>query len=168
MRTSYIVRAQKFIAKVFPYLTNLDSCYQMLLDIDCFNDENKRHVHFEHGISRWALITSDYVIKMDYGANQTFGCCQDEYKTYQEAKKQGMAYLFAEITPYEYNGYVFYIMPRIYGVDSAHSHGYDVTEWLTYDEIDYLDDMGLYDLHRGNYGWKNGYPVIIDYAAREN
>lgn len=165
---SYIDRAQKFIEEIYPYLSNVNSWYSVLRDSERFNDDNHRRVKCAHGISRWALINSDYVVKMDYKKDRIFGSCIDEYKVYCEAKNEEMAYLFAEITPYEYKGYTFYIMPRIRYIDSQRSGGVDVHWWLSEKENKYLEDKGLFDLHCANYGWQDNHPVLVDYAARDN
>lgn len=165
MRNDYETRAKKFIEQITPYLMDANTLREIESNIFWFNLQNNRKVKFCHGLTRFALITSDYVIKMDYGHEMRFGHCVDEYEVYKKAEHDGFGYLFAKVTPYEYNGLTFYIMPRIRYINARRSHYYDVYEWLNDDEYDWLEENGIFDLHCGNYGWKNDYPVIIDYAA---
>jgi hypothetical protein len=71
--------------------------------------------------------------------------------------------MFAKIERYAYRGLNFYIMPRIHGIERTE---YNAEDYMTDDELNWCDSQGLTDLHNGNYGWKNGHIVIIDYAAR--
>jgi hypothetical protein len=110
------------------------------------------------------FITSDYVIKYDFGSYRNvhdFGSCADEVKLYALAEKEGFAHLLAKPTMVEYMGHSFCIMPRIPGIGK---YQYDVYEYLVGDECDWVMEH-IYDVHNQNYGWKEGHPVIIDYAC---
>ena len=161
MKSNYITRAKKFVPIVDEIIHN---CPNIELEINRFNVAHKRKVIFAHGLTRYAFITSDYVIKVDYDDFEItrFGGCEDELELYEEAKLDNMEYLFAEITKYEYNGHDYYIMPRIHGIGRTEENA---TEYMTQKEMDWCDDHDLTDLHYLNYGWKNRHICIIDYSA---
>ena len=165
MKSSYIVRAQRFIEEVYPYIegktTSPNECYRA---IQQFNMRKSRKVQVAHGCSRIAFITSDYVVKFDYDKSEVrrLGGCESEVRFYQFAEQEGFAYLLAEITPFTYNGYTFYIMPRVYGIGRyEYSYAEDMAHGA---EEDFLRTY-LYDLHEENYGWYRGQVVIVDYAC---
>ena len=98
MKTNYEVRAKKFIQQVADYIEN---CYvpdDFNEAIERYNEAKKRHVRVESGACRVVLITSDYVVKIDYNPQkiEIFGGCEDEYEFYQYAKDDGYEYLFAK------------------------------------------------------------------------
>lgn len=166
MKSNYEIRAKKFVRQFFAtipagFFTKRSVVERMVND---FNHAYNRKVRFYYGISRYAFITSDYVIKVDYDYETGFGGCADEYRVYQQALKDNKAYLFAKITPYQYNGITFWIMPKITGIGKTEEYA----EYY-FDDEDYkycIEHLELSDLHNENYGWKNDYPVLIDYAAR--
>ena len=162
MKNDYEIRAQKFIRQIFPYLDGLTDHDDRWYAVYAFNLDHHRKVSYSHGMSRYALITSDYVVKVDYKETQ-FGCCEDEIDLYTEAEMDGFDYLFAKITRYTYQGVNFYIMPRIYGIERKE---YDADWYMSEEEKDWCYNHDLCDLHNENYGWKNGHVVIFDYAAR--
>lgn len=161
MRNTYEVRAQKFIQQIAPYFDYAVDHDDREYAVDCFNFDYRRKVIYAHGMTRYALITSDYVVKVDY-ASTRWGNSEDEMEIYEEAKQDGFDYLFAKISRYDYNGTSYYIMPRIHGIGKK---WYDADEYLTEEELDWVRDH-ICDLHNENYGWKNGRVVIFDYAAR--
>ena len=161
MRNSYEVRAQKFIQQIAPYLKGMTDHDEREYAVDCFNFDHNRKVHYAHGMTRFALITSDYVVKVDY-ASTRWGDSEDEMELYEEAVEDGFEYLFAKISRYDYKGISFYIMPRIHGIGRSWR---DADWYLTDKERDWIYDH-VRDLHNENYGWKNGRVVIFDYAAR--
>ena len=161
MKNSYEVRAQKFIRQISSYLDSMTTHDDRAFAVDCFNLDYNRKVRYAHGMTRYALITSDYVVKVDYAVTR-WGNCEDEMELYEEAKQDGFEYLFAKISRYDYNGTAFYIMPRIHGIGKT---DWDADEYLTEDENDWVYEH-VCDLHNENYGWANGHVVIFDYAAR--
>lgn len=159
---SYEERAKDFIQLIFPYLNKYNFDHDMRKwGIFAFNHTYNRKVIYAHGMTRYALITSDYVVKVDY-AQTRWGNSEDEMKLYKEAVADGFDYLFAKISRYEYSGKTFYIMPRIRGIGKK---DYDADEYLTEEERDWVCEH-VCDLHNQNYGWKDGHVVIFDYAAR--
>lgn len=163
MRNNYEIRAQKFIMSIFPYVCDWSKVVMIRRGISLYNAEHPtRVISISSGISRVAIITSDYVIKIDYNSNTQFGNCESELENYQKACDAGFEKYFAKITRFCYRGIYFYIMPRIYNINED-----DDDVYYRCDDNDFIDWLydNLYDLHSGNYGWKNGHPVIFDYAA---
>ena len=166
MKNDYRIRAMRFIEQVYPYIENCDNdpftCRRAIMR---FNATRSRRVIVAHGVSRIALITSDYVIKFDYDSEEVerVGGNESEEKFYAFAKKYGFSHLFAETTSYAYGNKIFYIMPRINNIGKYES---DVYWFLNTEDRDFVRDY-LYDMHNFNYGWKDGYPVIIDYACNK-
>lgn len=164
-KSSYEVRARRFIEQLWPFMHNCHCPEQFESAVDNFNTFYHRKVIFAYGLTRVAFVTSDYVIKLEYSPDDicVFGGCEDEVSLYRRAEKDGFAYMFAKIERYAYRGLNFYIMPRIHGIERTE---YNAEDYMTDAELDWCDSQGLTDLHNGNYGWKNGHIVIIDYAAR--
>jgi hypothetical protein len=160
-KSSYEVRAERFIKMIAPFLITCRSIDDYYCAVNTFNFRYHRAVIMKHGISRIALITSDYVIKITYDEESDFGTCEDERLMYEEAKLAGFDYLFAQITHVEYEGKDYYIMPRINGIGKYED---DAFEYMTEEENDWVSNR-IYDLHNKNYGWKNGHVVLIDYSA---
>ena len=164
MKSDYRERASHFLQEVYPYIDGfMCEPYLVIRRIRIFNHAKSRNVQVCNGCARIALITSDYVIKFDYDEDevQRVGGCEDEVGFYGFIKKSHMEHLFAEITPVSYMNHKFYIMPRISGIgryEDTH-----VEDFLNDKDLDFVHSY-LYDMHSGNYGWKNGYPVIVDYA----
>lgn len=164
--SSYEVRAIRFIQQIFSYIMDCRTVSNYERAIDRFNMDHNRNVICSHGMTRVALVTSDYVVKIDYHPSniKRWGGSEQEMKFYQMAYNEGYGYLFAKIKPYYYKGHLFYIMPRIKGIGSQFG---DASEYMTAEENDWCWDHELYDLHNQNYGWKNGRVVIIDYGAND-
>ena len=168
MKSDYITRAKHFIELFFhdlnPYTTSLGD---MRLYTDYFNLEHNRNVLFRHGATRYAFITSDYVVKVDYKNDARWaGNCEDEYNLYQRIKDSDMSYLFAEITRFHFEDTNFYIMPRINNNDPYAN--FEIEDFLNEEEIDFVyEELGVHDIHVENFGFKNNEPVIFDYAYHE-
>ena len=161
MRNSYEVRAQKFIQQIAPYLEKVIDHDDREYAVNLFNLDHNRRVSYAHGMTRYALITSDYVVKVDYAITR-WGNSEDEMEIYKEAVEDGFDYLFAKISRYDYNGTSYYIMPRIHGVSTA---GCFAWEFMTAEEEAWCKEIGLSDLHEDNYGFRNGHVCLIDYAC---
>jgi hypothetical protein len=167
MKSNYIVRATHFLHVIYPYLEgNCESPWGCRQAVREYCVKKTRKVFVYSGVSRIAIVTSDYAIKFDYDEHEVrrVGGCESEVNFYQFAKKAGYAHLFAEITPIEYMGRKFYIMPRIENIrrveDSYADEFFDGAEKAFLES--YVDD-----LHDGNYGWFNRTPVIFDYACNK-
>lgn len=165
IKNDYRVRAEKFIHQIFPYIEkHMMGVYtsDVLSVVRKFNADKHRKVDFGWGCSRRVLITSDYVVKWDKSEEKAFcGGCEDEYKAYLFVKETEFAYLFAEISRFEYCGHVFYVMPRVRNIRSRDCCSAQV--YCTKEERAFLNKY-FSDLHDENYGFKNGRPVIFDYA----
>lgn len=164
MKTHYVARAVKFIKLFFSEMDNPKAMREPWLMQDQvvnFNLKHNRNVHCNNGVSRIALISSDYVVKWD--RNPKSCDSENELNFYRKACDDGMNYLFAQITPFDYNGVTFYIMPRCVTAESRHK-----MRWWDYvndDEYDYISD-NIEDLHVGNWGFdKEGHMIIFDYAC---
>lgn len=163
---SYEERAKSFIEEIYPYLIgNLISndFYHADRNVERYNKDKSRKVQIKEGMSRTVLVTSDYVVKIDKKLYCSYGTCEDECTAYSKAKAAGFEHLFAKPTPYKFNGYTFYIMPRIRNINPWRVDDDYYMEFVTSEEQDWLDDH-IHDLHSGNYGFKNGKLVIVDYA----
>lgn len=170
MKKSYIERAMRMAEILSSYMdsySEIDSIYNKCSV--AVKEYNIRHKHssmsLESGSTRLAFIISDYVLKVDYQTIRSFGNSETELEAWNFICENGMEEYFAEITKYtSKSGIIFYIMPRI-----KHIGEYD-EEWF-YDTL-YDIDIGAYhfiednfcDFHEGNFGIKNGHPVVIDYA----
>ena len=164
---SYEERAKDFLKRVYPIISQyLTDPFKVEDCMDKFNEKYNRDVVVCWGSARVALITSDYVIKWEYDTEEvdSIGGFEDELDLYEKAKKDGFAYLFAEITPFEYKDFPFYIMPRIERMDNEYGD-YD-TAWdcMTREESDWCREHHLQDLHEGNFGERNGHICIFDYG----
>lgn len=162
-KSSYEVRARRFIEQIFPYICDCFNTYKMEDRVDRFNQDKKRKVEVYHGATRIAFVTSDYCVKIDRPdeCDSYFDDCKSEANFYKYAKEEGYEYLFAKIERYTYNDMDFYIMPRVSGV--GHFYG-DATEHVSDDE-QYFLTRHCHDLHKYNYGIYHGQITIIDYAA---
>lgn len=159
---SYEERAKDFLKRVYPIISQyLTDPYKVEECMDKFNEKNNRDVVVGWGSARVALITSDYVIKWEYDADEVdfIGGFEDELNLYEEAKEDGFAYLFAEITPFEYRDFPFYIMPRIKGAEYATAWSY-----MTEKEKTWCRSHRLDDLHSGNFVFRDGHVCIFDYG----
>ena len=166
MRSSYEVRAQRFIRAIAPYLTYCSDCYDYSDAVNAFRARHpKRKIAFDHGMTRVALITSDYVIKINYDEDNVarFGGGEQEIAFYQMAEREGMAHLFAKISRYDFDGRTYYIMPRVTGIDEDRWE--EAWYYMTEEECDWCEDHNLYDLHCKNFGIMNGKVKIFDYGA---
>lgn len=166
MKSSYEVRARHFAHQIYPFIHNCRTPEQYESAVNTFNEEKHRKVYVAYGQTRVALITSDYVLKIDYGRKSAiFGGCEDEYRAYQKVRRDGYSHLFAKISPVMVNEVVMYIMPRVDKI-GARYNGWDEA-WeasdISCDETDYLND-NFFDLHYNNYGRLHGKLVIVDYA----
>ena len=170
-KNNYEVRAQKFIQKVFPYIEeDMFNPYSVEKAIDKFNEDFHRSVKVHYGDARIAIITSDYVVKFDYDSEsiEEIGGCEQEIELYEQAVEDGFDYLFAKTSRYDYEGYSFYIMPKINGIGQYKNIYHHADYYMTYEEKDWCDAHNLTDLHCNNYGFRKGKVCIVDYAFIEH
>lgn len=163
MKNSYIDRARKFITEIYPLIDDRTSWGNVNSAVRKFNNIKHRNVSFFHGAVRFALLTSDYVIKWDWSskARLEYGGCDKELKRWREYEKTPYSYMFAPITKIRVCGRMWYVMPRIRGESPIHMARY----YMTSDEKDFCFVNGIVDLHCGNFVLKKGKPIIFDYAG---
>lgn len=169
-KSDYEVRAQQFIKEFAPYLkgisVNRSNSHKVREAVRLFNVDKKRNVKVASGASRIALITSNYVIKLDLGTTWA-GNSATEVRGYERAKKDGYEYLLAKISLYKYRNRKFYIMPRARVAGTFTFKGQKrLWNKLTKDEQKYICN-NFEDLHDSNWGSLHGRPVLIDYAWNE-
>ncbi len=158
MTTDYITRAIRFIHQIAPYLSNptcLDDTYWDMME---FNKNCRRRVIMCNGATRIALITSDYVVKLDYSSVELYGGCERELEFYQYACKRGYGEYVAAVTKVSYMGINFYVYPRAKYIGRTYiwkTMPHDAYEWVI---------RNVRDLHSENVGIINGHGVVIDYA----
>lgn len=161
-KTSYEERGAKFARYLFK--TIFKGCRTLNQYEDAINKYNRTHTRklvWKHGASRIAIIRSDYVIKIEYGAGKEWaGGNKSEKEIYDLAVKDKMEHLFAKTTLIKINRRVISIMPKV-----NHIRNYD--RWWE----DYCTDAErawlwnhVADLHRGNVGYKRNKICIVDYA----
>lgn len=162
MRT-YIERAMDFIAEVYPFIKDFESPWTTRRNIREYNAVKTRNVIVKNGCARIALITSDYVVKWDYDEDEVeeVGGCENEVSLYSIAELEGFAYLFAQITRFEYKGRYFYIMPRVRGIRESNGRAW---QYMTNTERLWCESHNLTDLHCNNYGLTKGKITIVDYG----
>lgn len=157
--TDYITRANRFLHEIAPYLIGAYTVNEVINRVSQYNEDHHRAVQIAHGATRIALITSDYVIKFNYGDDvNEYGGCEEEEEFYAYACEEGFGAYFAATTGTTVSGRKFWIMPRASGVGRVWLYRNVpavVYEWI----IDHV-----YDLHNGNLGMIDGHVVIIDYA----
>ena len=160
MKTDYRVRAEKFahvLADLFADCVDLVDFY------DAVQRYNTTHRHcamqIDNGVSRVAIIRSDYVIKFPrQGYSGWAGNNASECALYERAKTEGYSHLLAETTLININGIEIIIMPRVRGIGHTCMNTH-----ATCDELDWLY-RNINDLHPFNYGRRNGKVCVIDYA----
>ncbi len=167
IKTDYEVRAKAFIKEFAPYLKGIrvtrSNSYRIYDAVRRFNVDKKRNVKVASGASRIALITSDYVVKLDFGTTWA-GNSKTEMLGYQQAQKDGYEYLLAKISLYKCCNRSFFIMPRARVAETLTWRGQKrLWSKLTEDERRYIH-ANFEDLHENNWGSLNGKLILIDYA----
>lgn len=161
MKTDYKIRAEKFahvLVKLFEDCEDVEDFYDAVEEYN--NTHRNCNMLCDNGISRIAIIRSDYVIKFHRRADFSghAGDSYSERRVYEKAVKAGYAYLLAETTLKNIDGVDVAIMPRIKGVGSTSLYDYTTPK-----ELQWLwDNIG--DLHANNYGCRDGKVCVIDYA----
>lgn len=165
MKTDYESRAHKFAHVLVTLFADCESLDDFEFAISEYNTTHSRPLVYAHGVSRIAIIRSDYVIKFDFRPSGWWedgraGSISSESRVYAQAVADGMEHLLAKITVDYEDNRVFAIMPRIRNV------GDEYREWSDYctcEESEWLEDH-INDLHCKNVGYRNGKVCVIDYA----
>ena len=152
-------------------INNLRECvsdaHMSIDEIDGFlsdyeNIINDSNIHFSAGISRVAIIDklNKRVYKFDYGFCGVCGSCETEYNLYHDiiSRDKTLIDFFAPIDKINEN---VYVMPYIEDVGNARYGTIDY--YLTEEEYKHIRQY-VKDMHRGNFGFIDGKPVLIDYA----
>ena len=167
MRT-YVERAEDFIKELLEYKgkNTFKKEYGIRRTVGEYRTVHpRRRIEVSSGAARTAIITSDYVIKIDTGCPGTYGGCEQEMKFYDYACDSGMEYLLAKPTLFKYKRMNFYIYPRA-SVYASMRHSRNWYGELTYDEQSFVDE--ICDLHAGNIGFLHGRLCIIYYAMNNH
>ena len=166
MKSNYEARAIKFahvLARMFEDCETLQDYKDAVFH---YNMTHSRRLVMFHGVSRIAIVRSDYVIKCDYVSKDRrwsdgqAGNNESEAEMYDRAVEDGFEYLLAKSTLVNVDGKEFSIMPRIAHVDDWDRDWYD---YCTEEEYDWLDTH-ICDLHNANVGYRKGKVCVIDYA----
>ena len=167
IKNDYEVRAKEFIKEFAPYLKGIRvtkfNLHKVCIAVHRFNSDKKRNVRVTSGASRVAFITSDYVVKLDFGTTWA-GNSKTEMLGYLQAQKDGYEYLLAKISLYKYRNRNFFIMPRARVAETLTLRSQKrLWNKLTEEEQRYIHH-NFEDLHESNWGSLKGRPILIDYA----
>lgn len=157
----YVERANEFLMRFYPFLAkNKFSVEDAITEWNLvFSDD----MGYAYGTQRECILGKGYVIKIDKNCTNEFGDCEDEFRLYKTIESDKYSYLFAEITRVVIKHHKFYIMPRI-DVLAMEVDEWNIFDYISLDEQEYITNLGINDLHDENWGYLNGYPIIIDYA----
>lgn len=167
MRNNYVVRARKFYDSVYNDICMYEEPCQYIKYFKYWNKEHNRRVIVSFGSTRVCLITSDYVIKIDYNGESYFGNSESEARAYKRACMCGAEDAFCPIRQIADNAWV---MPRCRvndEFDDEDTARYKVEKFyarLSYKESAFIENH-IQDIHEGNVGYYNGRIVLIDYAC---
>ena len=158
MKTDYKVRAEKFAHVLVKLFANCKYLEDFEYAVRQYNNTHRYQLKIAHGISRIAIIRSDYVIKFHRRADFEgwAGDNTSERKMYEKAVDDGYDYLLAEINLVNVDDVQVAIMPRIYGIDST----YHYENYLTWDEQEWVE-QNIGDIHSKNFGIRNNTVYII-------
>ena len=167
MRT-YVERAEDFIKEL--YKVKGENTFKKNYGVrrivaEYLSLHPRRRVKVEEGAARTAIITSDYVIKIDTGDTKRYGGCEQEMEFYDYACDNGIEYLLAKPTRFRYEKLDFYIYPRA-KLNERRASSEEWYDELTYYEQSFVDE--ICDLHAGNIGFLHGRLCIIDYAMNNH
>ena len=168
MKHSRYERAVNFLHQIASFISDWNNYFSITEGIKHFNSSKSRKVQYASGMTRYCMITSDYVIKWDKTSEKDeywtrkFGGVHSEIAFYEIACNDNREYLFAEAQGYNFNGIEFEIMPRVsyLGMDK----GVEACDAFDEDDWDYITSH-VFDVHDENFGYLHGSPVVIDYAS---
>lgn len=167
--TPYEVRAYRFAQTLCRLFEECSTLEDFEWAIRQYNRAHSIPLHYDYGVSRIAIIRSDYVIKFNIAPTGDWddgeGGCRagnnsSEEEVYNRAVRDGFAHLLAKTTVVRIMGRDIAIMPRIYHVGDTSRCYY---QYMTKEERDWVAD-NIYDVHCWNVGYYNNKPVIIDYG----
>lgn len=165
MKSTYEARAIKFARLLAILFAGCSELSDFEYAVDWYNAHHTRKLTTAHGVSRFAIIRADYVIKFDMVPTGSFrdgraGNCSSEEQVYERAVADGFEYLLAKTTVMTLEDHTVAIMPRV-------DHVNDEDRWwgdfCTREEYRWLEE-NVNDLHEGNVGYRNGKVCVVDYA----
>lgn len=164
-KTSYEVRAMKFAQILVQLFAGCTTLEDFEYAINWYNNFHSNKLHWDHGVSRVAIMRADYVIKFDITPDAEWrdgraGNCNSEQAIYERACADGFEYLLAKTTVHTIDDLTFSIMPRI---DHVGDYRRDWQDYCTNEERDWLFE-NICDLHLYNVGYREGKVCVIDYA----
>lgn len=166
IKTDYITRAIKFYNTIARDIQNFEKPEEYKEYFAYYNMHHYRNVKIANGCARVAIITSDYVIKLDCGDPDYYGGCAEEVRAYKRACIRGVQGAFAPITEIAPG---VYVMPKC---KCNYCNGWDDEPYtveqfyrgLSRDEKKFVSGF-IYDIHEGNIGKLHKKIVLVDYAA---
>lgn len=163
--SSYETRALKFAKFITGLFEGCDTVDEFISAVEWYNETHTRQLVYSHGVSRFAIIRADYVIKFNMIPERCFrdgraGNNSTEEEVYAMAVADGMEYLLAKTTVVNIEGRDIAIMPKINRVNDESRYWQD---FCTEEECEWLENH-INDLHDGNVGYKNRKVCVIDYA----
>lgn len=118
------------------------------------------HAKLDFGATRYVIIGSNFVIKIDKKSDEYFipkyGNNQSEYAFF---KRYSSVLPLCPCQMIYKNNHSYLIMPKCKKIGKLRLENY-------FDSNDFLD-YNLFDVHESNIGLLNKTPVIIDYAANK-
>ena len=165
MKSDYESRARKFAHILITLFAGCVDLNDFVFAIQEYNATHSRPLVYAHGVSRIAIIRSDYVIKFNirpsgFWKDGRAGSISSEARVYEQAVADGMEHLLAKVTVDKENDRIFAIMPRIRNIGNESRNWYN---YCTYEESEWLESH-INDLHENNVGYRNGKVCVIDYA----
>lgn len=157
--------AKLFVRNMFAHSCTYDDIRAICSSYDDHYDRARRCTLCA-GSFRSVIIPdgADYIIKT--GANGVGSRqCKREFSIYNKAVRAGVADSFATIYGYFcYHNHVFYVMEKLADVGAGDYDFVDLDE-CPENVANFIDDNYINDTHYGNYGFRNGLPVLCDYAG---
>ena len=120
MKVDYEVRALKFAKVLVALFANCATYYDFVAAVELYNKTHTRKLCYASGVSRFAVMRADYVIKFDMAPEAGWedgraGNNDTELQVYETAVADGMEYLLAKTTP----GNICWRKPRLPALATA-------------------------------------------------
>ena len=163
-RKTYEERGISFAQRMSKHFEGCVTLRDFKTAIRKYNCTHKIPLTYEHGVSRIAIIRSDYVVKFNFKPTGWFddrraGDCESEQYVYEKALRAGMEYLLAKTTVLHLNGLTCCVMPKVEGVGTCRWW----ERYCTVEEECWLKN-NINDLHSNNVGFYKKKVCVIDYA----
>ena len=163
-KIAWVEHARTFLNDFLPYIDASISNWTVNYAVRLYNNTHNTDYYCNNGMSRICIIGEDFVVKLQFdGKTPWCGGNYAEYRFYREIMKSEYAYLFAEMHKIKVHNHYYYVMEKIDDVGRANDDE-DIYDYINDKESDFLQEIGLSDLHNENFGFIDDSPVIIDYA----